>query len=236
LCGVAAQIISSVKFDTKYHPYFGDHPFQHPQIQRRLAISRVDGANGARTVYFTDGSFVEDVDYIIFGTGYTWTLHMLPDIEIRNNRVPGLYQHIFSMKDPTLLFVGAIAAGFTFKVFEWQAVLAARFLAGRYKLPPLAEQIKWEEDRIKERGDGVRFTALFPDFEEYFEELRKLAGEPVEVEGKGVCGRPLPKFEKKWEKDFYEGISKRIEMWKKINRDAQEKLKVAGEKGDVAIL
>jgi len=70
----------------------------------------------------------------------------------------------------------------------------------------------------------VAFTALYPDFEAYFEEVRKLAGEPVEVEGKGVCGRRLPKFEKRWVEDFERGHLKRIEMWKNRNKEAEEKL------------
>lgn len=84
----------------------------------------------------------------------------LPNMEIRNNRVPGLYMHVFNRENPTLAFIGAVAAGFTFKVFEWQAVLAARFFAGRITLPSIGEQEKWEQDRIALKGDGVPFTAL----------------------------------------------------------------------------
>ncbi len=39
------------------------------------------------------------------------------------------------------------------------------------------EMAKWEADRIQARGDGVTFTMVFPDFEDYFEEMRRLAGE-----------------------------------------------------------
>ena len=179
----------------RYHPYFFDFAFQHPNIIRRPPITHIisNRDTNERTVYFEDGTKLEDVDHIIFGTGYSWTLPFLPELAstIRNNRLPNLYQHVFWRDDPTLCFVGAVAAGFTFKVFEWQAVLAARFLAGRITLPPTTEQMKWEEDRIAYKGDGVPFTALYPDFEEYFEEVRKMAGEPKD--GKG---RRLPKFEK----------------------------------------
>jgi hypothetical protein len=104
-------------------------------------------------------------------------------------------------------------------VFEWQAVLAARYLAGRVTLPRVSEQIKWEEDRIAVKGDGVPFTALYPDFEEYFEEIRKLAGEPVERKG-----RPLPKFEMKWREDFDKAHLKRIAMWKRFNEAARRRI------------
>jgi hypothetical protein len=214
----------------KYHPYFFDFAFQHPCIEERPPITKVvsNRETNERTVYFQDGSKLEKVDHIIFGTGYSWTLHFIPELAatIRNNRLPNLYQHVFWREDPTLCFVGATAAGFTFKVFEWQAVLAARFLAGRITLPPVSEQIKWEEDRIAHKGDGVPFTALYPDFEEYFEELRMMAGEPTE-DGKG---RRLPKWEKWWRGDFDRAHLFRIEMWKRGNQEAREQIRREKEK------
>jgi Flavin-binding monooxygenase-like. len=159
--------------------YFGDEAFNHPKIQKHPSIERVSN----RTVHLTNGNSITDVDHIVFGTGYSWTLPFLTTVPVRNNRVPDLYQHVVWQKDPTLLFVGAVAAGLTFKVFEWQSVLAARLLAGRATLPSAEEMQKWEMDRVKARGDGVKFTLLFPDFEDYFETLRRLAGEGVRARG-----------------------------------------------------
>lgn len=212
----------------KYHPYFFDYGFQHPNIKRHPPISGIvsDRRTNERTVHFEDGTKLENVDHIIFGTGYSWSLPFLPELAatIRNNRLPNLYQHIFWQRDPTLCFVGAIAAGFTFKVFEWQAVLVARFLAGHVTLPPLEQQMKWEEDRIGLKGDGVPFTALYPAFEEYFEEVRLMAGEPI-----GGKGRQLPKFEKSWRAGFDAAHLKRIDMWKRENEAARKR--IAGEEG-----
>ncbi|KAJ1335316.1 dimethylaniline monooxygenase (N-oxide forming) [Microdochium nivale] len=142
-----------------------------------------------RVVHFVDGTSVSDVDHIIFGTGYSWTLPFLQHppsssssapsnatVEIRNNRVRGLYQHVVCTRDPSLLFVGGVGAGLTFKIFEWQAVLAARVLAGRAALPPREEQERWEADRIAEKGDGKGFLTVAPAFEEYFEAVRAMAG------------------------------------------------------------
>jgi hypothetical protein len=226
---IASSIASLVKppllsvVRGKYHPYFFDYAFQHPKILRKYGIERFD-ATGAGIVYFADGTFVNAPDAVIFGTGYSWTLPFLQDVwgpgkgvELRNNRLPGLYQHVFYRKDPTLAFVGAVAAGFTFKVFEWQAVLAARYLAGKITLPPLEEQELWEQKRIEYKGDGVPFSALYPDFEEYFEEVRLLAGEP-----KDGVGRRLLKWEKSWREEFDGAHLRRIEMWKRINREAEE--------------
>lgn len=188
--------------------YFGDEAFNHPKIQKHPSIERVSN----RTVHLTNGNCIPDVDHIVFGTGYSWTLPFLPTVPVRNNRVPDLYQHVVWQKDPTLLFVGAVAAGLTFKVFEWQSVLAARLLAGRATLPSAEVMQKWEADRVKARGDGVKFTLLFPDFEDYFETLRRLAGEGVE--GKG---RKLPKFRREWVRAFFEGLERRKAMWRRLN-------------------
>ena len=96
-------------------------------------------------------------------------------------------------------------------------------MAGRVELPSLEEQEKWEADRIKYKGDGVPFTALYPEFEDYFETVRKLAGEPID--GKG---RLLPRWERRWLDDFKGGHQRRIEMWRRANEEAWRKKKVEG--------
>ena len=110
-----------------------------------------------------------------------------------------------------------VGAGLTFKVFEWQAVAAARVLAGKATLPPLSAQKKWEEDRIAKKGDAAGFLMVYPDFELYFEQLRTLAGEPAE----GEPGRRLPPFEKVWPETFAAGHQRRIRMWKRANEAAK---------------
>lgn len=104
----------------------------------------------------------------------------------------------------------------TFKVFEWQAVAAARVLAGRAMLPSASEQEKWEADRISQKGDGPAFTVLNPEFEAYFEKLRLLAGNPQ----KGAPGRPLLVFDRQWVDTFNAGHERRIQMWKRANMTA----------------
>lgn len=94
----------------RYNAYFGDLAFQHPKIQRRPPISHITSNDqGERTVHFEDGTFETNVDYLIFGTGFSWTLPFLPQVATRNNRVPDLYQHVFYRHDPTLVFVGAVS-------------------------------------------------------------------------------------------------------------------------------
>ena len=113
-----------------------------------------------------------------------------------------------------------VGAGLTFKIFEWQAVLAARVFAGKAYLPPFSEQQKWEQDRIALRGDGPPFTVVNPDFEEYFETVRMLAGNPKP----GEPGRVLPPFDPAWVEKFNAGHERRKRMWRKKNNDAAREL------------
>ena len=220
LVDTAKSPIHCVTIGHTTNVFFGDVAFDHPKIQQHPSIAKVVN----RTVHFIDGTSVADVDHIIFGTGYSWTLPFLPSLPVRNNRVPGLYQHIVWHKDPTLLFVGAVGAGLTFKIFEWQAVYAARILARRATVPSQEEMQKWEDERIQTHGDGPKFSVVFPDFEDYFEAVRELAGE-----GEPGVGRKLPKFRREWFRNFIEGTELRKGLWRRWNAKAKADL----EKDDV---
>ena len=202
LVGAAAGPVYAVIKGHKANSYFGDVAFHHPGIEVKPSISHISVSDSKRIVHFVDGTFVPHVDEIIFGTGYSWSLPFLPHVEVRNNYVPGLYQHVVYQKEPSLLFVGAVGAGLTFKIFEWQAVLAARVLSGRATLPPLEIQQRWEKERIIGKGDGAAFIMVWPDFEEYFETLRELAGEPKKDES----GRRLPIFDREWVEVFMQAL------------------------------
>ncbi|KAJ6157810.1 hypothetical protein N7470_005402 [Penicillium chermesinum] len=190
----------------RYNPFFGDEAFKNPNIQRRPPISHIT----ERTVHFEDGTSESDVDHIIFGTGFTWQLPFLPQIPTRNNRVPDIFLHVFH-REPTLMFIGAVGAGLTFKIFEWQAFLLARLLF-----------LPWPNERSGKRrgsssgGDGPSFSVVSPHFESYFERLRAIAGPPRD--GKG---RPLPAFDENWVIAFNSGHERRKRMWRRLNRGAQ---------------
>ncbi|KAK1654090.1 hypothetical protein BDP81DRAFT_457102 [Colletotrichum phormii] len=188
---------------------FGWAPFTHPDIGIKPQIINFCPKSGRIT--FSDGSTVDGVDAVVFATGYDFSFPFLPGQKVENRRVPGLYQHIFNIDDPTLAFVGMVTGGFTFRVFEWQAVAAARVFAGHGKLPPRLEQEKWEKDRLVYKGDGVPFFTLVPDFEQYFDALRTIAGEP---------------FDPKWLEAFSEVLDARIKWWKETKK-AEDQLKLA---------
>jgi hypothetical protein len=151
------KVISSKKHDTMLLPVYGSAPFEHPKVDNRGKIVKVDA--GTKTVYFDDNTCAK-VDCIIYGTGYSFNFPFLPNVNLKNNRIHGLYQNVSYIDDPSLAFVGCVAGGMTFKVFEWQSVLAARILSGRAKLPPKEEQLEWERQRVLRKGDSEKFVFI----------------------------------------------------------------------------
>lgn len=89
-------------------------------------------------------------------------------------------------------------------------------------MPPLSEQRRWEEDHVSKQGDGASFPLVSPEFEDYFETVRKLAGEPVE-DGKG---RRLPRFDRGWMDAFNKGHDLRKKWWREQNERARKELTI----------
>lgn len=96
-------LISSLR---KASPIFGPAAFAHPNVVNRPHISAFDANTGRIT--FADGTSVDDVDVVLFATGYEFSFPFLPGVKPVNGRIPGLYQHVFSTCDPTLAFLGMV--------------------------------------------------------------------------------------------------------------------------------
>lgn len=85
-------------------------------------------------------------------------------------------------------------------------------------MPACAEREQWEQDRLSSTGGGIAYSSIAPDYEEYFETLRRIAGEPAS----GTTGRLLPKFEKWWVEEFQEVVKARVSWWEGEMRRARE--------------
>ncbi|KAI0007317.1 thiol-specific monooxygenase [Xylariaceae sp. FL0662B] len=196
-------------------PAFGWAPFTHPDILVWPPIARMDP--GSRCIQFSDGTSVHDVDCVFFATGYDFSFPFLPNVKVEKGGIRGLYQHVFNIEDPTLVFIGMVTGGLAFRVFEWQAVAVARLFADRATLPSKCEMGKWEKEQLAQQEEGIAFSEI-DDFETYFEALRCLAGNPAP----GTTGRGLPPFEKKWEGEISLVIDARKKWWKR-EREIAEK-------------
>ena len=92
-------------------PAFGLVPWTHPHVEIKKQITNFDAATGR--ISFADGSHLSDVDHVIFGTGYTFSLPFLPQVQEKikraYRRLPGVYQHTWNIEDPSLVFIGMVS-------------------------------------------------------------------------------------------------------------------------------
>lgn len=92
-------------------PTLGWEPFQHPKIVVKKQITKFDAETGR--LLFEDGSVLDGVDHVMFGTGYKFSFPFLPVVQDRvkraYRRLPGVYQHTWNIDDPTLTFAGMVS-------------------------------------------------------------------------------------------------------------------------------
>ena len=119
-----------------------------------------------RAVRFADGRIEEDIDIILFCTGYFYSFPFIQfekELISDGTRVRSLYQHMFYINHTTLAFLGLPMKITPFPVCESQAAVVSRVWSGRLKLPSATEMFHWEAEEISKYGEGKRFhTLVFP--------------------------------------------------------------------------
>ncbi|MEQ6902592.1 FAD-dependent oxidoreductase [Nocardioides sp. YIM 152588] len=152
------------------HPTISDtilHRLTHGEVVGRPGIERFDGD----TVVFTDGTS-DRVDVIVWATGYRVTIPFLSDDWLGGDpEAMPLFQRVFHLEDPSLLFVGLMqSTGAALPVVEAQAKLAAAYLGGRYALPePVAQRAAVDRAHAAavERWGARKRPMMRIDFDDY---------------------------------------------------------------------
>ncbi|UPK93338.1 hypothetical protein LCI18_004273 [Fusarium solani-melongenae] len=143
-------------------------------------VTTIDSIDETR-ILLSDGTVLDDVDTIVFATGYFYSYPFLSKVRplqaTGGRRVPGLYQHIFDIHNPdTIAFTGVINGSLSWSTWEKSAFLVALLWSGKIRLPPREVQEKWETKRLKAVPDS-RFHILptQPDRILFWDELNELA-------------------------------------------------------------
>ncbi|KAG7462334.1 hypothetical protein JOB18_003984 [Solea senegalensis] len=130
------------------------------------------------TVVFTDGSFVEKVDTIVFATGYNYDFPCLPsDALYKSGHRVGLYKHVFppNLEHTTLAIVGFIhALGAIMPQGEMQSRWVTRVFKGKCKLPSNQAMIKAVEKDTRDIEKNYIVSKLTPlqvDFVSYMDDI-----------------------------------------------------------------
>ncbi|KAJ8388454.1 hypothetical protein AAFF_G00133300 [Aldrovandia affinis] len=130
------------------------------------------------SVVFEDGSVVEEVDVVVFATGYNYDFPFLPpSIMAKSGHRVGLYKHVFppALEHPTLAVVGFIhALGAIMPQAEMQARWVTRVFAGLKKLPSNQAMLKSIESDTKCMEKSYICSKLVPlqvDFVTYMDDI-----------------------------------------------------------------
>lgn len=130
-----------------------------------------------RGVRFADGVVETNIDAVVFCTGYFYSFPFLrsldpPVVVADGSHVPDLYDHILSIHEPTLTFLGIPQRIVPFPVAEAQSAWIARLFSERLPLPSTETMQKWLGELIAEKGIGKQLHNLaFPRDVEYINRL-----------------------------------------------------------------
>ena len=148
-----------------------------------------------RGVEFEDGTVEDNIDAIVFATGYFYALPFLENVKPKliedGSHVQHTYQHLFYTPHPTLSFLALPQRVIPFPLSEAQAAVVSRVYSGRLSLPSLSVMQSWERDVIEEMGNGRNFHLLpFPKDGNYINEMAYWAlsatlKDGLENDGKG---------------------------------------------------
>ncbi|GEQ69301.1 hypothetical protein JCM33374_g2972 [Metschnikowia sp. JCM 33374] len=150
-----------------------------PNVHVKPVIEKFTKTPSGFDVVFADGSSVSNPDHVIYATGYQFSYPFLErefgDITKNGAIVPQLYQHTFLLSDPLLSVVGVPTDAISFRAFEFQAILVARFLAGKVSLPSVSEQEQWLSNRYKTHGETRSFHTIgAQEARNYMKELARI--------------------------------------------------------------
>lgn len=169
------------------HKYFSQHPTLNDDLPNRILSGTVLVKPNVKqftetAAIFEDGTVEEDIDVVIFATGYTFCFPFLDEVvEVKNNHVP-LYKYVFppQLEQPTLAFIGYIQPlGAIMPIAELQARWITRVFKGLVKLPSestmMAEILEKKEAMAKRYVCSSRHT-IQVDYISYMDELAEQIG------------------------------------------------------------
>ena len=92
--------------------------------------------------------------------------HLAPVVNEEGTVISPLYMHTFALNNPSLAFVGSIYHTATFSLFDFQAQMVARVLAGFAQCPPQSVMVDWCEKLARKQGLTRNLRSLRADGEE----------------------------------------------------------------------
>lgn len=117
----------------------GQHPMVNDDLPNRIISGTVLVKPNVRefrgsSVIFEDGTVEDDIDLVVFATGYSFSFPFLPHnvLSVRGNKT-SLYKYVFppSLEKPTMAVIGFVQPlGAIMPISEMQARWATRVFKG----------------------------------------------------------------------------------------------------------
>ncbi|XP_037325989.2 flavin-containing monooxygenase 5-like [Pungitius pungitius] len=170
------------------HRLFSQHPTVNDEFPNRILSGTVQVKPNIRRflgsrVEFDDGSVVEDVDLVVFATGYRFSFPFLAShvVSVSENNAT-LYKYVFppELERPTLAVIGLVQPlGAVMPIAEMQARWATRVFKGCIKLPPVAsmlQDVRCKQEAMAERYVSSQRHTIQVDYITYMDEIAELVG------------------------------------------------------------
>ncbi|XP_071751654.2 flavin-containing monooxygenase 5-like [Centroberyx gerrardi] len=170
------------------HRLFSQHPTMNDELPNRILSGTVQVKPNIRrfqgsSVEFEDGSVVEDIDLVVFATGYSFSFPFLASqvLSVSGNKST-LYKYVFppELDRPTLAIIGLVQPlGAIMPISEMQARWATRVFKGCNKLPSMAVMLK--DVQCKRESMAARYVTsqrhtIQVDYISYMDEIAEQVG------------------------------------------------------------
>ncbi|XP_077012004.1 flavin-containing monooxygenase 5 [Tamandua tetradactyla] len=169
------------------HRALSQHPTVNDDLPNRIISGLVKVKRNVKeftetAAIFEDGSREENIDAVVFATGYSFAFPFLDDcVKVIRNKI-SLYKHVFppNLEKPTLAIIGLVQPlGAIMPISELQGRWATQVFKGLKTLPSqsemMAEISKTQEEMAKRYVESQRHT-IQVDYIEAMDELADLLG------------------------------------------------------------
>uniref|UniRef100_A0A3B4AHK0 Flavin-containing monooxygenase n=1 Tax=Periophthalmus magnuspinnatus TaxID=409849 RepID=A0A3B4AHK0_9GOBI len=170
------------------HRLFSQHPTVNDDLPNRILSGTVQVKPNIRrfhggSVEFEDGSVVENIDLVVFATGYKFSYPFLASqvVSVSNNKA-SLFKYVFppELDRPTLAIIGLVQPlGAIMPISEMQARWATRVFKGLVKLPStsvMQRDINCKEEAMAKRYVTSQRHTIQVDYIDYMDEIAKQFG------------------------------------------------------------
>ncbi|NWS84448.1 FMO5 monooxygenase, partial [Toxostoma redivivum] len=162
------------------HRILDQHPTINDDLPNRIISGRVRVKPNIQeftetSAIFEDGT-KEDIDAVVFATGYSFSFPFLEGFKVVENQIP-LYKFVFppDLEKPTLAFIGLIQPlGAIMPISELQCRWATRVFKGLNELPPrhdMEADIEQKKEAMAKRYVKSQRHTIQVDYIPYMDEL-----------------------------------------------------------------